>query len=50
MKMTQPELILIHSPRKNEPSQVELFSVLFFKLEVIWILKKSKTHVIHHTS
>ena len=31
MKITQLELVLTHSPRKNTPSQVELFSVFNFK-------------------
>ena len=31
MKITQLELILTHSPRKNAPSQDELFSTFYFK-------------------
>ena len=31
MKITQIELILTHSPGKNAPSQVELFSVFYFE-------------------
>ena len=30
-KITQLELILTHSPRKNAPSQDELFSTFYFK-------------------
>ena len=31
MKIIELELILTHSPRKNKPSEVELFSVFYFK-------------------
>ena len=30
-KIIQPELILTHSLRQNAPSQVEFFSIVFFK-------------------
>ena len=30
MKITQLELILTHLPRKDVPSQVELFSIFYF--------------------
>ena len=31
MKITQLELILTHSPRKNAPSQAEIFLIFYFK-------------------
>ena len=31
MKIIEIELVLTHSPRKNAPSQVELFSVFYFE-------------------
>ena len=31
MKVTQLELILTHTVRKNAPSQDELFSIFYFK-------------------
>ena len=36
MKETQYELILTHSPGKNSPSQIALFSILSFK-SVQWL-------------
>ena len=46
MEITQPELILTHSLWLNAPSQVELFSVLFFKRVGLrhiasWVVQKS---------
>ena len=37
MKITQLELILTHSPRKNAPSQVEWFSTFYFKSVCVYM-------------
>ena len=42
MKLTQLELILTQSPRKNAFSQVEIFSVFYFKSARIFIQMKRK--------
>ena len=34
MKITEFELILTHSPRKTQLSQVELLSMFYFKSEI----------------
>ena len=47
MKIIHLELILTHPPRKNAPSQVELFLIFYFKSVQYYLhLKKKKSNAL----
>ena len=49
MKIIELELILTHSRRKNSPSQVELFSVFYFK-NASFLLEKDGNSKVENSS